>query len=193
METEDLPLLGETLAVEFANTRYGVGPESIDFLGSAARAALWFGAGPWAQDARDLDWPPAAHRRLLGLRDAVHGLCAAQVAGARPAADDLATVNAAVHGAPRAVTLWWERGAYQRHEVRRGDPYAQLFAQVADDAVALFGSARREKVRRCPGPGCTMFYEQTHHRRGFCHPSCSHRARQARYYRRKKAEEAGAA
>ncbi|MFF5229693.1 CGNR zinc finger domain-containing protein [Dactylosporangium sp. NPDC000521] len=38
---------------------------------------------------------------------------------------------------------------------------------------------------RCESPACCLFFVQHHPRRRYCHESCAHRDRQARYYRRR--------
>jgi predicted RNA-binding Zn ribbon-like protein len=63
-----------------------------------------------------------------------------------------------------------------------GGKFEVLVARLAAGAITFLAGTELELVRRCGHPDCQMFFVQQHHRRRFCHESCAHRARQARYY-----------
>lgn len=180
MTEDDLPLLGEALPVELVNTRYGQGGDFIDFLGEPALAALWLSATGADADGVDLG-------ALRALRDAAHGIFSASVAGQPPQPRDIAVLNAAAAGGRSHPELAWAPSPRQVW-VRVGTPTEALLAQLSAETIAFLVSADRAALRVCAGEGCTMFYVRDHHRRRFCHPSCSHRARQAAYYRRRQAQ-----
>lgn len=172
----ELPILGtEPLVVEFANTLHG----DEDFLGTADLAGLWFAAAG-TRPARDT----AAAR---ALRDGVHALFTAAVTATAPPDVAIAQVNAAAAQAP----------TYQ-HLVRQPDGVlvADSRGTATDDAALLGGLAtacielltdgQARLLRRCETPDCCLFFVQHHPRRRYCHESCAHRDRQARYYRRRR-------
>lgn len=175
MENRELPILGtEPLVVEFANTRYG----ELDFLGPAELAALWFTTVglPPAHD-------PAASR---ALRDSIHALFTATVRAAAPPATAIARVNAAAARAPTSPQfVRHPTGALGvgRRGTATGD--AALLGDLATACIELLTDDRARLLRRCAGPECCLFFVQHHPRRRYCHESCAHRDRQARYYRRR--------
>ncbi|MEU4621989.1 ABATE domain-containing protein [Actinoplanes sp. NPDC023801] len=178
MDDVEMPLLGtEPLVVEFANTLYG----DEDFLGTTELATLWFttaGAPP----ARDT----AAAR---SLRDSIRTLFAATVAGAAPLATAVTHVNATAAQAPTYPQMIRQSGAVlvadSRRDAATGD--AALLGGLATACIELLTGGRARLLRRCEGPGCCLFFVQHHPRRRYCHESCAHRDRQARYYRRRTA------
>ncbi|MEU4420268.1 CGNR zinc finger domain-containing protein [Actinoplanes sp. NPDC024001] len=171
----ELPILGtEPLVVEFANTLYG----DEDFLGTPELARLWFTA---AGTAAPLDTAAAA-----ALRDSIHALFAATVTAAPPPAAAIEQVNAAAAQAPTFPRLIQQpAGALvaARQDTATGD--AVLLGSLAAACIALLTDDRARLLRRCESPDCCLFFVQHHPRRRYCHDSCAHRDRQARYYRRR--------
>ncbi|MEQ1569745.1 MAG: CGNR zinc finger domain-containing protein [Myxococcota bacterium] len=169
---DELPILGEPVAIELANTWYGEGER--DFLADADVGGRWVRAA--------VPEPPpevsAAEVHLLRtLRDAVRTLLDPAGTADDPAA--IAVVND--HAAAACAHPALDRGTAQ---VRyRGAPLACARARLAASCIELV--AARAPVRRCEGPGCAMWFVQHHAHRRFCHDGCSHRARQARYRSRR--------
>lgn len=167
---EDLPLLGEPPAIELANTWYGAGPSAHDFLGDAEVARRW---ASWVVGGDALVDVAA----LVELRDAVRALIVARIDGSpldpaavrvvnRHAAEACASIRLRVDGAAASSAVSFRGGAA---------------ARVATSCVEVLTGP--DPIRRCEGPGCTMFFVQGHGRRRFCYEGCSHRARQRRYAR----------
>lgn len=184
---DDLPILGEPLPVELANTLY-VGTEgTFDVLAEVTTARLWLGASPLADPAGS-PLGGAGLARLRSLRDAVRAVLLAHLEGVAPAPSAVPRLNAALEltaGAPRL-----EASAEGRLQVLARAPrgaVARLEAAIATATLAFVAEGGLAALRRCPGPDCPMLFVAQHHRRKFCHPSCSHRARQAAYYRRRRA------
>jgi predicted RNA-binding Zn ribbon-like protein len=172
----ELPFLGtEPLVVEFANTLYG----DEDILGTPELATLWF-ATAGTHPAKD----SAAAR---SLRDSIHALFAATVTGDTPLEPAIAHVNAVAAQAPTAPQMvrlpTGSLVADSRRGAATGD--AALLGGLASACVELLTGDRTRLLRRCEGPDCTLFFVQHHPRRRYCHESCAHRDRQARYYRRR--------
>lgn len=169
---DDLPLLGEAPAVELANTRYGTGADAIDFLADPATAARWVAEVTDVGPVDDLS-------RLRELRDAVYALLEARCANRPPDPTLVAIVNRHAADGDAAVALSCADGVLTSRVVFRGP--ARVRASFATScAEVLIGSA---PVRRCEGPGCSLFFVAHHGRRRFCHDGCSHRGRQQRYRR----------
>jgi predicted RNA-binding Zn ribbon-like protein len=173
----ELPILGtEPLVIEFANTLYG----DSDFLGTAELAALWF-TTLGAQPARDT----AAAR---ALRDSIHALFTATVTAAAPPATAIVHVNATAARAPTSPQLIRHpTGALTAGSRGTATGDAALLGSLATACIELLTDDRARLLRRCDGPDCCLFFVQHHPRRRYCHESCAHRDRQARYYRRRTA------
>lgn len=175
MDDVELPILGtEPLIVELANTLYG----AEDFLGTAELAALWF-TTVGARPPRD----PAAAR---ALRDSVHALFMATVTATAPPSAAIAHVNAVAAAAatsPQLVRQPTGTFVAGRRATATGD--ASLLGDLATACIELLTDGRSRLLRRCEGPDCCLFFVQHHPRRRYCHESCAHRDRQARYYRRR--------
>ena len=173
----ELPILGtEPLVVEFANTLY----DDSDFLGTAELAVLWFttlGVRP----ARDT----AAAR---ALRDSIRALFTATVTAAAPPATAIVHVNATAARAPTSPQLTRQpTGALTAGSRGTATGDAALLGSLATACIELLTDDRARLLRRCEGPDCCLFFVQHHPRRRYCHESCAHRDRQARYYRRRTA------
>jgi predicted RNA-binding Zn ribbon-like protein len=173
----ELPVLGtEPPVVEFANTLYG----DEDFLGTAELAVLWF-TTVRAQPARDM----AAVR---ALRDCIHTLFTATVTAAALPATAIAHVNTAAAKAPTSPQLVRQPdGALAARSRGAATGDAALLGGLATACIELLTGNRARLLRRCESPDCCLFFVQHHPRRRYCHESCAHRDRQARYYRRRTA------
>jgi len=175
MEDDDLPILGEPLAIEFANTQYGEGADRWDILERPEDAGRWAKYTLAALAPSDL----GTLMGLRDLRDDIHRLILAHSEGRPLCVSTVARINA--HTATACAHL---RLVIDPH----GQPASQvvfrggLGAQLATSCIEVLTGPN--PVLRCQGPGCTLFFVQTHRRRRFCHESCSHRARQRRYARK---------
>jgi predicted RNA-binding Zn ribbon-like protein len=182
---EDLPLLGEPLPLEFANSLYGAGDERIDFLDTTAAVRRWF------QHPRLVSAPklPTQIRRahagaIRELRDVVRHILRAALDGETPAPELVIALNQAAARAPLTARLSWDSNGPGASTRAKGPLLDVLLGTIATETIALLSGPDRCLLRACTGPGCTLLFLQNHHRRRFCHPSCGHRDRQARYYRR---------
>jgi predicted RNA-binding Zn ribbon-like protein len=178
VDDDDFPVLGtEPVAVEFANTAYGTGADRFDFLGSAELIEQWWMLVP--ELGRHA--PPARHAgQVRELRDAIRTLLLAAVDGAVPGRPAVDVVNTAAAAAPTVARLEWR--AVRRVELASG--HDAVLGRLANSCIDLVTDPAGDNLRRCEGPGCTLLFARRHRRRRFCHPSCAHRDRQARYYRR---------
>lgn len=184
----DLPILGEPLPVELANTWYE-GDEQVDVLDSAQRAARWLRAAwPEAPHPVGAELDPVELALLRRTRDVVRELMVAAAAGRVPAPWATRAVNELAAAAPSSPVLSWEHPLDRSvGRARAGHGMAIVAAVLADEAIDLVGGPRRDRIRACDAEGCPMLFVKNHHRRRWCHDGCGHRTRQARYYRRKQA------
>jgi predicted RNA-binding Zn ribbon-like protein len=182
MDDVELPILGtEPLVVEFANTLYG----DEDLLGTTGLATLWFTTAG-THPARDTTAARA-------LRDSIHSVFTAAIAGTEPPAAAIMHVNDVAAEAPTSPRMIWRSGAFvadSRRGWATGD--AALLGGLATACIELLTEGQARLLRRCEAPGCCLFFVQHHPRRRYCHESCAHRDRQARYYRRRVAAAAPA-
>ncbi|WP_246380218.1 CGNR zinc finger domain-containing protein [Nonomuraea soli] len=177
----EFPILGsEPLPVEFANTLYGIG-EQTDYLQSAAWIDEWFtqvmGAARHPEMGRHAD-------EVRTLRDTVHALLSAATQDRTPEPDLVQRLNAYAAAAPTYLSLTWPPGgpAAQLQDTAAGP--AAVLGRIAACCIELLTGPGSGDLRRCQGPGCSMFFVKAQPRRRWCHPSCGHRDRQSRYYRR---------
>ena len=170
----ELPILGtEPLIVEFANTLYG----EEDFLGTAELATVWFTA-VGARAVRD-------RAAAAALRDSVHALFIATVTATAPPRAAIAHVNAVAAAAPRSAHLIRHpTGTLVAGSRTTAIGDAALLGDLATACIELLTDERAQLLRRCEGSDCMLLFVQHHRRRRYCHESCAHRDRQARYYRR---------
>jgi len=183
---DDLPLLGEPLAVELANSLY-VGGETVDFLATPARVLLWLRT---ATVKRNVHVPARFSledvARLQELRGAVRVLLDGIAAATAPASDAVRTVNRFASAAPSYARLEpIAGGGYAAVTTESAGTVDGLLGRLAHETIVLVGSSNGALVRRCEAAGCPMFFIKHHHRRRWCHESCGHRTRQAAYERRK--------
>ncbi|MDQ3630944.1 MAG: ABATE domain-containing protein, partial [Actinomycetota bacterium] len=185
METPEPPLLGEPLAVEFANLRFAIRGREYDGLTAPADLAAWLGRVgerlPYPMHARDLAGVGPAHLAMArDLRDAIRRLLSAAVSGASFDASAAEVLNRVVREAPdwHELSVHPVRGAF----IRSGaDPVRAALSTVASDAVGLLGGSQAATLRACGAPGCVLYFRKDHPRRTCCSARCSNRVRAARH------------
>ena len=186
---EYLPVFGERFPVEFANSRYLHGSEVVDFLGTDDLIRLWFERAPQAVDIHlPLRITSALATDLRDLRDATNQLLHT-LARSKNSIDiggngrAIATLNRLAARAVGQVELLWELGASPEARTKySGGQVDVLIADIAISCIEFIVGPDAKLVRCCSGNGCSLLFVQNHHKRRFCHESCSHRTRQARYY-----------
>jgi predicted RNA-binding Zn ribbon-like protein len=195
-----LPLIGDNLALDFANTESGRGfPSHQDHLSEAQNVAEWLkharalppvDAG-WLQ--RQASERPELADDLLGraidLRHAIHEVAAALSRRAKPpeaALGVLSTLHARFMSraelSPGVTTCRW------RWSVRAAAVEAAL-GPIALSAVALFTDGDFHRIRECGGYACGwLFYDQSkNNRRRWCEMEvCGNRAKQRRFAARRR-------
>jgi predicted RNA-binding Zn ribbon-like protein len=185
--TTSFPLLGEPLPVELVNTRFTQRGVPVDGLATRQDLAAWLAAHRGQFEA-DVDLDAAARRleEVRALRDTLRELVAAVVAGKRPAARAIATLNRLSRQAPTTLRLDWPAADSPSVTVQpaSSDPAAAVLAQLAGAGIRLLGGPDRQRLRACQAPGCVLFFVKRHPRREWCSEACGNRARAARHYAR---------
>lgn len=189
METPEPPLLGEPLALEFANLRFTVRGREHDGLEAPDDLAAWLRrvgerlAHP-IRESHLAGIRPADLAAARALRDASRRLLAEVVNGAPLDPTAAEVLNRTVREAP----AWHELSVDPAPGTacRTGaDPVRAALTTIASDAIGLLGGAQAATLRACSGPGCILYFRQDHPRRTCCSPRCSNRVRAARHYARR--------
>ncbi|SFF63109.1 Conserved protein containing a Zn-ribbon-like motif, possibly RNA-binding [Actinacidiphila alni] len=178
------------LCLDLVATRAGR-PEE-ERLHSPERLAEWlYGSGLVPRGPAAGPRPAVDEGWLAGfraLRAAVFRVVTAEVAGERPAAADVAELNATALAAPPAPRAVADEGGTLVRALAAPPEPAGLLAAVARDAVALLTDPlARTQLRRCEGESCSLVYLDTSRgrRRRWCSSEiCGNRERVARHRRR---------
>ena len=197
-----LPLIGDDLALDFANTESGRGfPSHENHFREAEHVAQWLKHAK-ALPADDADWladqvsrrPDLAAELLtqaIGLREAIHGIGAALGRRAKPSAASLAGLSAlharfVAHAAlaPGVLSCSWRWSV-------RATPVEAALGPIALAAVRLFTEGDLHRIRECGGHACGwLFYDRSkNNRRRWCEMEvCGNRAKQRRLAARRRAD-----
>jgi predicted RNA-binding Zn ribbon-like protein len=90
-------------------------------------------------------------------------------------------VNGFAAGAPTHLRLdWAPGGAPTSIWIDTTNGSTAMLGRIATCCIELLAGPRAGGLRRCEGPGCSLLFVKNRARRRWCHPSCGHRARQAR-------------
>lgn len=179
----DLPILGEPLIAEFANTLYIDETTRLDVLERPSWTAAWFRRAPCAADlAHPGRLSPQDAARLRALRDAVRGLLERRH-DRRAAEIELINTTAGSRMSRRLAS-----SAAGELEVVTGigprgiDGVLEAIALRVIDAVE---NGTFDLHRVCDRSGCNLYYFRDHHRRRYCNVRCANADRQARYNARR--------
>lgn len=178
-----LPIIGEPFAVEFANSLYQSENQQHEFLGNPGKVAVWFKNAP---DAASLVLPPrlsVAHcSDLRHIRDATQRTLDEVIGRSSVGGSAVAVLNKAARRSHSHLMLEWQPGALPVTSTSfLGSSIDAFLCAVSTRCITFLGSPEVGLVRRCERPGCPMMFVLNHHKRRFCHETCSHRYRQARY------------
>jgi predicted RNA-binding Zn ribbon-like protein len=179
-DLDELPLLGESLALDTVNSRYGVGPDIVDFLGDAW-IATWVDGLVSLHGLRTDPFAGRDAAELRAVRDAAWTIVYATLDGTRPPARSITTLNHAARVVPAITALRWGATGPARDTRPTAAHPGPLAGRLAIATIDLVTGADAARVRRCARPGCSMLFVQHHGHRRFCHPACSHLMRQDRY------------
>jgi predicted RNA-binding Zn ribbon-like protein len=184
--SDRLPLLGETFAVELANSDHRTGHEERDFLAASDDIAAWFARAPAAAGiVVPAPLSPEVAAAVRGIRDATRLFLTETVDGHHAAAraDAAELLHREARSAPGHLALDID-GARTWRLHHEGDVDDVFRAAVACRCILFLGGDDADRVQRCARPACPMLFVRRHRARRFCEDTCAHSVRQARYYRR---------
>jgi predicted RNA-binding Zn ribbon-like protein len=195
-----LPLLGNRLCLDFANTLvWRLRPHPSEFLTDYPALVAW------SRHAGSLDDALASHllheaqrrsraceeniERAISLREAIYRIFVTTIDGATPADADLTVLNEVLDTGMSRARLNATGGGFVWDWAEITDLDRPLWA-VARSAAELLISDELARVRRCPGEGCGWLFLDTTRNgsRRWCETAgCGNRARVRAHYQRKTA------
>lgn len=179
--------VGDDLALDFINTKYGVDDGRRDLLTSDAAVIDWLvQAGVLPETARDAA-PAGLLDAALALRASARTLVERRQSGQWA---DPATLNAVLASGRHHLELQWTQAAEPALVSRRTDlGAAAALLPVAEALARLLAEADFGLVRKCECDECTLlFHDRTKsHRRRWCSMAmCGNRMKVAAYRARQK-------
>lgn len=183
-------LIGDDLALDFLNTRYGTGSAHRECLVDDASVVAWLKqVAVLSDDFRGV--PPGLLSLALVLRESARALI--QAAKAKEHADTR-TINHMLEMGRDSHELAWSSSSKTYHLLsrRRDNGAASLLYPVAQAIVDLLVSPSLDLVKQCEAHDCTlMFHDHTKsHRRRWCSMAlCGNRMKVAAFRERRKLQE----
>ena len=176
----ELPILGEPLIPEFANTLYIAGPTRLDVLDHPAWINAWLRQAPCAAE---LAGPRRVRteeaERLRVLRDALRGLLTRTSHDNTP---DVEAINGAAGSAAGGrLLVVAANGELEVVDSGRARGIDRLLSAIALRVIEAVDCGQFSLNQICGRPGCNLFYFRDHHRRRYCNSRCANADRQARY------------
>jgi predicted RNA-binding Zn ribbon-like protein len=181
-------LIGGHPVLDFLNTKPQVAGDLVELLAEpqdVVRRLKQANLLPNATSVQNAASLPAAAQKL---REVIRGLVEKRKIGVRWDVHDLNEYLEQAQSYPQIV---WDMPRVPRIErVRQAKSVGQVLAPLAEAAAELLVVGDFEKIRRCEGKACVLWFvdnTRSHHRR-FCSPTtCGNRAKVAAFRRRKRA------
>lgn len=179
----DFVLLGESLALDLANTRIQHDGRMLDLISTTATL------GSWLHTQRpQLSWrgriTQADLRAVHLMRQAIDDVLEAFHTRHAPPTQALGTINQALSWQDIAPQLRWANGVPRRNDTRPGTQRHVLLKALAFDIVQILTGPQAGRVRKCAHPDCRLQFVAHNPRRLWCSGVCGNRARVARHYLR---------
>jgi predicted RNA-binding Zn ribbon-like protein len=155
-------------------------PAPRDLFATPDDVERWLRAAGFDSRAPAIEADLFTSRRL---REAIHDLAVARIAGKPDPAEARTDLNAVAAG-PAAAPLLDPAGALAWHGNAAG-----LLSEVAREAVLLFGGTQARHIRQCEAEGCAILFLDTsrsHDRRWCSMAACGNKAKVAEFRRRKR-------
>lgn len=178
------PLLGEPLALDFANTRLLRRRRVVELLPDPEALAEWVAAHQDQVPAALRRPDPASWAAVIRLRGSIKSCIQARRAGCPLSERAVGMLNRAAAAAPVYDELRQAPdGLLSRVSLRSGRAAQQLAAILAESTISLLCDSRSLAIRECDGDDCDLLFLPAGARRRWCSPGlCGNRARVARHY-----------
>lgn len=183
------PLVGDDLALDFINTRYGTGAALRECLVDDASVVAWL---------KQVDVLPAgfsgAPEGLLALALKLRENASLLVGAAKTGEGaDAGVVNNVLEDGRASRELRWDvtSKSFQAITQRRYDDPASLLEPVAQAVMDLLTKTSMDLVRQCEAYDCTLMFRDTtkSHRRRWCSMAlCGNRMKVAAFRLRKRVD-----
>ena len=185
------PMGAEPLvAVDLVDTLVTVADPPIDLIADPVQASKWWGLQAGRLPVGPEPDPTATRR----LRTAIRDLFDAHLEHRDPRVGSIDDLNAFAAAAPVSLRLDG-RGQDMHAQTRWHTEFGgnAALAAVAAEAIALLGDpSRRDTLRRCANPNCSMLFLARTTRRLWCTANiCGNRTRVARHHQRSRTESGG--
>ncbi|MEU8837074.1 ABATE domain-containing protein [Streptomyces sp900116325] len=181
------PLIGDTLALDLANTHFAVRGKPVDGLSNIEALERWLAAMHTSQGLAPVyDLGSAGLASFIELRDAIRTVARALIVGDGEIGDAVDRINNFARANRANPRLDMEQTGLISRSESAATGMQRLLAEFAWDAIDLFGTERRKLLRSCPAPDCPLLFIKDHSRRKWCQPSCANRVRAARAYRKQR-------
>lgn len=185
VQRQGFPMGGEPLvALDLVDTLMTAGEAPVDLIEAPERSARWWDV-ELARLPESAVPDPTATRRL---RAALREVFDAHLEHRAPRATSVEDVNAVAASVPTSPRLSFpedgEPSADTRwHTEQGGNP---ALAAIAREAIELLATPdKRDRLRRCANPTCSMLFLAETTRRQWCASNvCGNRVRVARHYQR---------
>ena len=185
--------VGDDLALDFINTRYGVGAAHRDCLVDDASVVAWLETAQVLPVGFE-GTPQGLLQLALELRESARALVsAAKSQGEADADTDTSVVNLVLESGRASRHLEWDSASKAFRWVTqrgRGDA-ASLLEPIAQAVVSLLTDTPLERVRQCEAHDCTLLFQdltKSHRRRWCSMAACGNRMKVAAFRSRQKAE-----
>ncbi len=183
------PMIGDSIALDLANTHFNVRKRLFDGIESEPALASWLkDAGPRVTGGADTP-DGVVNKNLVirfhELRDVIRAAGARAADGLPPLAVEVEALNAFARSIPSSPQLLPDdEGVWHLRAHADGATPEVALAMISADMLTLLGGPRAQQLRACPAPNCPLFFLQDRPRRHWCSPACGTRARAAASYAR---------
>ncbi len=181
------------LALDFLNTREGVGPDASDTASSPAALLEWLVAAGLLTGVHleQLRASPPDARILLAeahrLRQEIRAAVGAMTGGRPTPESSLMTLNRVLDSRSTSLQLTRRDTGLALVESMEAGPVRSLLSPVAEAAAHFLVDGDATRIRQCHAADCGWWFEDTskNGRRKWCSMArCGNRAKAATHYRR---------
>lgn len=186
--TADALFLADNLALDFINSRYGVGDQSHDCLTDDQSVASWLKVAGLSAEHSNERAPNGLLDTALELRECLKAVVSAAM---QRHSTNLTVINRVLEAGRPVHRLEWddETQAFQTLAHPTDSSPATLLWPVADALVKLVTGDKFEFVRQCEAHDCILLFHDLSksHRRRWCDmATCGNRMKVAAFRARKK-------